>query len=90
MGIALIKIKIMPKSPDTDLKKIEKKAKLIIIKEKGQQIKFEKEPVAFGLYSLIITLSREETLDSDNMMDKLQKINSVSSAEIIDFRRAIA
>ena len=89
MGLALIKIKIMPKSTDTDLNKIKKKSELIISKERGKNIKTETEPIAFGLNALIINFTREETLDSDNLLKKIQKIPDISSAEIIDFRRAL-
>ncbi len=89
MGLALIKIKIMPKSTDTDLNKIKKKSELIISKEQGKNMKTEIEPIAFGLNALIINFTREETLDSDNLLKKIQKIPDISSAEIIDFRRAL-
>lgn len=89
MGTALIKIKIMPKAPDTDLQDIENKAQKIISKESGTNLKFEKEPIAFGLVALIATFAREEAKDTDDMLKKLQKMPKVSSAEIIDFRRAI-
>lgn len=89
MGLALIKMKIMPESINTDLNKIKKKSELIISKEQGKNIKTEKEPIAFGLNALITSFAREETLDSDNLLKKLQKIQNVSSVEIIDFRRAL-
>lgn len=89
MGFALIKIKIMPKSTETDLNKIKKKSELIISKERGKNIKTETEPIAFGLNALIISFAREETLDSDNLLKELQKIHDTSSVEIIDFRRAL-
>jgi len=88
MGTALIKIKIMPDSPDADLDAIEEKAKQIISEEKGENLKFEREPVAFGLNAIIVGMSREEGLSSDEMLEKLQNSGNVSSAEIIDFRRA--
>ncbi|MBD3252856.1 elongation factor 1-beta, partial [Candidatus Pacearchaeota archaeon] len=49
MALAIIKIKIMPESPDTDLEDIQKQAEKTISGEKGSNIKFEKEPIAFGL-----------------------------------------
>ena len=79
----------MPKSTDTDLNKIKKKSELIISKEQGKNMKTEIEPIAFGLNALIINFTREETLDSDNLLKKIQKIPDISSAEIIDFRRAL-
>ena len=89
MGIAILKIKIMPESPDSDLKKIESEAKKIIEKEKGNNLRIEIEPIAFGLNAVILTFTREETLDSDEIVEKLRKIKHVNSAEVIDFRRAI-
>lgn len=89
MGVALLKIKLMPESPKTNLENIEFRASNIIKEEKGENMKFEKEPIAFGLTALIATFARDETLDSDNLLENLQKIPNVSSAEIIDFRRAL-
>ncbi len=88
MGTALIKIKIMPESPDSNLEDIENNAKTIISKESGEKTTIEREPIAFGLNAIILTFSRDETLNSDEMLEKLQKVENVSSAEIIDFRRA--
>ncbi len=88
MGTALIKIKIMPESPDIDLKDIENQAKNIISGEKGEKTKLEIEPVAFGINAIIATFARDETLESDTLLKKLQEIPNVSSAEVIDFRRA--
>lgn len=89
MGIALIKIKIMPESPDTNLDDIEKKSRVIIEDYEGKNLKFEKEPIAFGLIAVIATFSRDETLDTDEMLKKLQELETVNSAEIMDFRRAL-
>ncbi|MEM0465443.1 MAG: elongation factor 1-beta [Candidatus Pacearchaeota archaeon] len=89
MGLAIFKIKIMPKSPNSDLEKIEKKAKEITEKENCNSFRAEKEPIAFGLTALNILFTREETLDSDELLEKLRKIKEVNSAEIIDFRRAV-
>jgi elongation factor 1-beta len=88
MGTALITVKIMPESPDTDLEKLQKKAEEIIAHHEGENPKIEKEPVAFGLIALNISFSRNEDLDNDEMMNALQSIDHISSAEITDFRRA--
>ena len=88
MGTALLKIKIMPESPKTDLKGIESKAKKIIESQKGKNVSFEKEPIAFGLTALIVTFSIDESLSTDIFEEELKKIPHVSSVNIIDFRRA--
>ena len=89
MGTALIKIKIMPDSPEADLSEIEQNSEKIISGEQGNNLKLEREPVAFGINSIIATFARDETLDSDELLKKLQEVSNVSSAEIIDFRRAL-
>ena len=57
MGTAIIKIKIMPDDPKTNLDEIEKKAKEIISKSTISRIKSEKEPIAFGLVSFYLIFS---------------------------------
>ncbi len=87
MGDAAVKIKIMPDSPSANLNEIEKKAKEIIEKHRGKIAKIEKEPIAFGLKAVIITLSIKEDFEQDPLLDKIREINHINSAEIIDFRR---
>jgi translation elongation factor aEF-1 beta len=88
MGGAAVKIKIMPDSPNTNLKQIEKHAEQIIVKEKGRIAKVEREPIAFGLSAILITFAWQENADRDKLEQTLRKIPHVNSAEIIDFRRA--
>jgi elongation factor 1-beta len=88
MGLAIFKIKIMPESPDTDLAKLEIEIKHIVELEKGSNLRLEREPIAFGLNAINATFTREETLESDTLVEKLSKIEHVNSAEIIDYRRA--
>lgn len=79
----------MPESPKTNLDEVQKKAYDTIIKNKGQSPKFEKEPIAFGLTALIVKFAIDESLSTEIFEEKLQSIKHVSSAKIIDFRRAI-
>lgn len=88
MGTALVKIKLMPESPDTDLDAIEKKAKKIIDKASTMPVRIEKEPIAFGLVALILTFAIDESQSIDETENLLKKIKGVNSTEVIDFRRA--
>ena len=88
MADAVIKIKIMPDSPDANLDEIEQKAKEVVEKEQARALKIEREPIAFGLNAIILLFLRDETLDQDILTDNLRAMDHVSSAEIIDFRRA--
>ncbi|MEN9626700.1 MAG: guanine nucleotide exchange domain [archaeon] len=78
----------MPESPQTNLQEIENQAKNIIEKQQGKNPRFEKEPIAFGLIALIAGFSIDESLPTDIFEKELATIKHVSSAEIIDFRRA--
>tara|TARA_Y100000310_G_C20595252_1_gene770168 strand:+ start:442 stop:714 length:273 start_codon:yes stop_codon:yes gene_type:complete len=88
MGTAIIKMKIMPTSPEVDLKAIEEKAKGIISKDTPSQIQSEEEPIAFGLTAVILTFTWDEDKELDSLEEALRAIENVNSAEIIDMRRA--
>ena len=88
MGTALIKLKIMPESPETNLEEVQAKAEEIIKQNHGENSRFEIQPVAFGLKSLIVTFSIDESYPTDPFETEINKLESVNSAEIIDFRRA--
>jgi len=89
MGTALIKLKIMPNSPEADLDKIQQQAEDIIKQEEGKTHQTEREPIAFGLNAIIITFAIDESIPTDPFIEKIQASEQVSSAEIIDFRRAL-
>ena len=89
MGTALLKIKLMPESPDTNLEELEAQAKKVIEENQGQNPKFEKEPIAFGLTALITSFAMDESIPTDPFEENLSKIEGVNSGETIDFRRAV-
>ena len=63
MGKAILKIKIMPEAPDSDLEKIKIKAKEIIEEENGTNFRFEIEPIAFGLNAVNIIFIRIDCMN---------------------------
>jgi len=89
MGIAAIKIKIMPTGVECNLDLIEKKVKTILLEKKALNIQSEKQAIAFGLNALIFLFAWQEDVSTDDLLDSLRKVPEVNSAEIIDFRRAI-
>ena len=88
MGVAAIKIKIMPSSPDVNLEEIKKQARKIIEKNEGKNISFTEEPIAFGLKAIIAFFGLDESKELEPTENNLRKIKNVSSAEVIDMRRA--
>jgi elongation factor 1-beta len=89
MGIALIKIKLMPSSPEVNLEEIKKEAKEIVENNKGTRVNFEEQPIAFGLKALIIGFEQnEEDGELEPIENALKKIENVNSVEVVDMRRA--
>lgn len=91
MANAIVTVKIMPESPDTDLNKLETEAKEKIKNFAGEgETKTEIEPVAFGLKSLSIIFVMDEKKGSpDPLAEDIQNLKGVNSAEITDVRRAL-
>ncbi|MDP2628412.1 MAG: elongation factor 1-beta [Nanoarchaeota archaeon] len=90
MGITLIRMKIMPTSPDVDLEQIKEKTREIIKKNKGERIVFEEEPVAFGLKAIIVNFEQEESdnAEIEPIESEMNKLLNVNSVETLDMRRA--
>ena len=88
MGTALVKLKIMPDSPDANLDEIKQKTEEILKQETDMKITFEEEPVAFGLKAVIAGFALDESKQVDPIQDKISAIEHVNSAEVADFRRA--
>lgn len=89
MPFAALKVKIMPESPEIDLQVIEDKAKVIIEELGGKFHSKEIELIAFGLKALIILIAWPEEQEFDTLEQKLSQIESVNSAQVVDFRRAV-
>lgn len=91
MGTAIATLRIMPESPDTDLKKIEQEAlRLITEFSDAREKKVNIEPVAFGLKSLNITfLLDEKKGDTEPVERKIAELSGVNSVELVDIRRII-
>ena len=88
MGTALVTIKIMPESPETNLEEIQNKAKSIVEEKQGKNPTTKTEPVAFGLNAILLNFAMDELLSVDDFQNPIQELEGVNSAEVSDFRRA--
>jgi translation elongation factor aEF-1 beta len=86
-GIAGIKIKIMPSSPDTNLEEIKNKTKKIVETHGGINRTYEEEPIAFGLKAVIAFFQWPEEKNLEEIEEKIGKIENVNSVQIIDMRK---
>lgn len=89
MGVALIKLKIMPTGLEIDLDVLKEKVTLKIAEVGGEVTKYEEEPIAFGLKALIAYTRLPEDKDSSIIENALNDTEGVSSSDIIDYRRAV-
>lgn len=88
MGTALLKIKLMPASPEVNFEEVKEKAKAIVEEGKGRNCAFEEELIAFGLKALIVSFDIDEEQELDPVEEGLGKIENINSAQVIDMRRA--
>jgi translation elongation factor aEF-1 beta len=89
MGMAGVQFKIMPVEANTNFEEIIKNATSKIEELGGKVSSFEEIPIAFGLKSLTITIAFPEEKEIDEVENALNEIKNVSSAEIVDYRRAL-
>jgi len=89
MATAMIVVKIMPDTVEVDLAAIKKDAEAMIKEVYGNvgEIRYEEEPIAFGLKAQKFTFIMDESKGSEIIEEKLKEIPGVASAEVIDFRR---
>jgi len=87
MGIAGVKIKIMPDSPEADVQEIEKNVKEIVESKGGRNREYEIQPIAFGLNAVIAFFEISEDVSVEEMEDEIQKMGNISSTQVIDMRK---
>jgi elongation factor 1-beta len=90
MAIVVITLKIMPESPDTDLKRLTELATKEIASFGGEVGKVVEEPIAFGINALNLFFVMDEKKGSTDALEtKISGFDGVNSVEVTDVRRAI-
>jgi len=91
MAKTIVSLRVMPESPDVDLKRmeVEVKKKIVVFAGEGD-MRVTVEPVAFGLNSVNIIFVMEESQGSTEPLEiAIQTVDGVNSVEVTDVRRAI-
>ena len=78
----------MPNGTETLLNELQTKVKPIIETAEGKNVKFEEEPIAFGLKALIAGFELDEKCELESIENKLAELEEVTSATVADMRRA--
>jgi len=86
-GINGVKYKIMPESPEIDLKGVEEEVKKLVISFGGTNKEYSIEPVAFGLKALIAFFFYPEEKNIEELENKLSEVKSVASVQLVDMRK---
>ncbi|MBN2881235.1 elongation factor 1-beta [Candidatus Woesearchaeota archaeon] len=91
MANAIVTLKVMPDSPETDLTALQQKIMTELEKFCGEtEVRVEIEPVAFGLKAIKLMFVMDESKGSpDPLAESIEQYEEVNSAEITDVRRAI-
>jgi elongation factor 1-beta len=92
MGQVVMKFKIMPESPETNLEEIKQQIKnrVTAYSEAGAKVhEIKEEPIAFGLKAVLVTLIWPEEKSPDLIEKSLSEILHVSSVEVTDVRRLL-
>jgi elongation factor 1-beta len=87
-GIAAVIVKVMPESPEVDLEKVKKGVQDVLSNEGAQNISFDVKEVAFGLKALMVKMAWPEEKETDLVVGSVKKVEGVSEADIVDYRRA--
>ena len=84
----IVKIRIMPESPSSNLEEIKENIKVKMESEGGKSVTFEEVEVAFGLKAIILKMAFPEEKGTDIIESIISKTPQVSSVSIEDYRRA--
>lgn len=88
MAVMAVKIKIMPLSLETDLKKLEAEISKTVESTGGKNCTFTEEPIAFGLKAIIAFFAWPEEIELEKLEASLGNLEGVNSIQIVDMRRA--
>jgi len=91
MANVVVTLRIMPTSPEVDLKKLETEVKAKIHAFCGEeQFKVEIIPIAFGLKAMqIMFVMNEKRGDTEPLEKAIGQVTGVNSVEVTDVRRTI-
>jgi elongation factor 1-beta len=89
VSMAGVQFKVMPDSPEVDLEALKSSINSKIEEMEGIPSSVEEQPIAFGLKALLFSFAYPEEKDVDQVNNAVNDIESVSSSEMTDYRRAL-
>ncbi len=89
MGTVLMTIKLNPSSAEADLEEIKQNATKVIEQGEGKNPRFEEQPLAFGLKTIVTSFEISEDKEIEPIENALSEIENVGSMQVVDMRRAL-
>lgn len=90
MAQVIIKLRVMPSSPDVNLKLLQMAVEGKIVDYGGTLKGTVVEPIAFGLKALITTFSMDENKGSTDILEEeISQVPDVESVSVIGVSRAL-
>ena len=90
MAHVIIEMKVMPVSPQTDLKKLAHDVEKLITKSGAKLHKHEEQPVAFGIKALVLTIVADEEKGSTDILEEhISDLKDVESVMVTGVSRAL-
>jgi len=85
MANVLVKLKIMPKSPEVNKEELKEKVKKVLEEQNVAVRGLFDEPLAFGLYTVYAVIKMEEREGGTEPIEEaLAKIDDVESVETVE------
>lgn len=83
MSRVLVKLRLLPASPETDLDELER-----VLKERIKPVRLEREPIGFGLVALhVFTLVSDAAGEVERLESKLKQLKGCGEVEVMELSR---
>jgi translation elongation factor EF-1beta len=91
VAMAMLIVKVMPEGVETDMDLLKTDCETKITEVYGDvgEIRVKEVPLAFGLKFFEFTFIMTESIGGDIIVEKMNEISGVASAQVIDFRRTL-
>ncbi len=89
MGEVAIQVKVMPDTPEVDLKKLSARIESVVSRN-GRMYACEVQPIAFGLKALLITFIVEDKEGgSEAIEEAIASLDEVESVQVVAVTRML-
>jgi translation elongation factor EF-1beta len=91
VAMAMLIVKVMPEGVETDMDLLKTDCETKITEVYGDvgEIRVKEVPLAFGLKFFEFTFIMTESIGGDIIVEKMNELTGVASAQVIDFRRTL-